>query len=478
MNEPSENPDVLAVDLDGTLLRSDMLHESLWSAFGRDWRMPLTAALALRNGKPELKRVLSEQAQIDVSTLPFDEDVIALLQERRQNGQKIVLVTATHQQLANQVAAHLGLFDEVHGSNGQTNLKGKAKAEFLIERYGVGGYEYFGDSAADLPVWAAAKQGIAVNASQKVRSQTAKLDVTVTQITTSNGLPYDYARALRPHQWLKNILVFLPMLAGHQLTWATFFASLMAFFAFSFVASSVYVLNDLLDLRADRSHPRKRHRPFAAGDLPIAHGGYMAIGLLLAGIALSIWIGGLFLLVMLTYYFATLAYSVGLKRRAIVDICVLAGLYTLRIVAGGAATGIPLSVWLLAFSIFFFFAMAAIKRQAELVDMAARGKLEASGRGYSVDDLQIISMMAVGAGYVSVMVMMLYVNSPSVVELYKNPTMLWGICCVLLYWISRIVIVTHRGHMHDDPVVFAAKDRISQFCLVIMMVFALAGAVI
>jgi 4-hydroxybenzoate polyprenyltransferase len=281
---------------------------------------------------------------------------------------------------------------------------------------------------------------------------------------------------MRPHQWVKNALVFLPVLASHQIAAATLLQSLLAFVAFSLVASSVYVLNDLLDLAADREHPRKRNRPFASGAIPIAHGTWMAAGLLGAGGLVSLTLGAEFVLVMLAYYVATLAYSLHLKRRALVDIALLAGLYTIRIVAGSAATGIELSMWLLAFSIFLFFSLAAVKRQAELIDNAESGKADVTGRGYLVSDLPIISSMAIASGYVAVLVMALYINSPAVRQLYSYVPVLWGICCVLLYWVSRMVMITHRGRMHDDPIVFAFRDRVSQVCLLTIVLFAALGA--
>lgn len=469
--------DVLVVDLDGTLLRSDMLYESFWSALGRDWRSPFRASAALKQGRAELKQYLSSVAKVDVTTLPYNKEVIDYVRARRADGVRTALVTASDQSLADQIGAHLQIFDEVHGSDGINNLKGAKKAAFLKETFPEQRLAYMGDSAADLAVWDAVDLGITVEASDAVRAQAAKLSTPIEDLSTPERSIKPYLKALRPHQWLKNVLVFMPMLTAHQITGATFLASLVAFIAFSLIASSVYVLNDLLDLRVDRAHPRKCKRPFAAGAIPIAHGTGMAAGLLGAGVILSLLLGGTFFLTMLVYYLATLAYSLNLKRRAVVDICVLAGLYTMRIVAGGAATGIELSVWLLAFSIFFFFSMAAVKRQAELVDMAERGKLSASGRGYSVKDVEIISMMALAAGYVSVLVMALYVNSPAVVELYSTPATLWGICFILLYWISRVAIITHRGHMNDDPVLFAAKDRNSRICAVMIFVLAVAGAV-
>ena len=287
-----------------------------------------------------------------------------------------------------------------------------------------------------------------------------------------------YFKSLRPHQWLKNLLVFLPMLAAHQLTADTFVQSFLAFIAFGLVASSAYVLNDLVDLAADRSHPRKRNRPLASGALPTTHGIWLTPLLFVAGLIFAALLGFDFVLVMLGYYVATTAYSLDLKRRLIIDIFTLAALYTMRIIAGAVATGISLSVWLLAFSIFFFFSLAAIKRQAELVHGVACGEISAKGRGYHADDLPILPMMATSSGYASVLVMALYLNSPAVGELYSEPRALWGVCLVIFFWISRMVMLTHRGRMHDDPLVFAMTDLISHISLSVVIVFALAATVL
>lgn len=463
------------MDLDGTLLRSDMLYESFWSAFGRDLRNLFPIALALSRGRASLKRYLVSASSVEVGTLPYDATVIDFIKTWRSSGGRTALVTASDQAFAEEIAHHLGIFDEVHGSDGQRNLKGEQKGYFLSERFGTKGFAYMGDATADLPVWKRASKAITVNASSSLRQEAERECDRVEHIETVKQSIMPYFKALRPHQWLKNSLVFLPMLAAQQLNAPTLLLSFLAFICFSLVASSVYVLNDLLDLAADRAHPRKKNRPFASGSIPIAHGTFMAAGLVSVGATIATTIGGPFLLVMVGYYLLSTAYSLHLKRRIVIDIFVLAGLYTARIVAGAVATGIPLSVWLLAFSVFFFLSLAAVKRQAELIDSAERGHLKASGRGYHVDDLPIITMVAIGAGYVSALVMTLYVNSPAVVELYAHPEALWGVCAVLLYWITRTVMVAHRGHMHDDPVVYAVKDRISQLCLLITLGFVLGG---
>lgn len=468
----------LVVDLDGTLLRSDILFETFWSAFGKSWLNAMRAGRALLNGKAALKRNLAESGSIDVEVLPYDPDVVAYVKKWRAEGGKTALVTASDERVATAIQDHLQIFDEVYGSDGVRNLKGPNKAAFLSEHYAEHGFAYMGDAQADIPVWSEAARAITVNVSPALQRKVDTLGPEVEHLETVSGSIRPYFKAIRPHQWLKNILVFLPMLTAHQYDAKTFFLSLMAFIAFSMVASSAYVFNDLLDLAADRVHPRKRNRPFASGAIPIAHGTWMGAGLFVTGFVVAALVSWNLLLVILAYYVITTAYSLDLKRRTVVDICTLAGLYTMRIAAGGVATGLTLSVWLLAFSIFFFLALAAVKRQAELVDMAKRGKLAASGRGYLVDDLPLISQVAISAGFVSVLVMALYVNSPKVIELYTYPAALWGVCLILLYWITRIVMMTHRGHMDDDPVVFAAKDRISQICFLVILVCAVSGALL
>ncbi len=287
-----------------------------------------------------------------------------------------------------------------------------------------------------------------------------------------------YLRVFRPHQWLKNGLIFLPLLAAHQFDQSTLLKALLAFVAFSLVASSVYVLNDLVDIEADRVHPRKRNRPFASGAIPISHGPFLWTAPLIFGGLIAAMVNPEFVFVLTAYYATTLAYSFYLKRRIIIDICILAGLYTFRIIAGGTATELPLSVWLLAFSVFIFLSLAAVKRQAELVDGMTRGDIKAHGRGYTTEDLPIVANMAISSAYVSVLVLALYLDSPVVQELYSQPYALWGICLILLYWLSRMVLIAHRGDMHDDPIVFAVKDRTSLLCFLFILIVATVGAVI
>jgi 4-hydroxybenzoate polyprenyltransferase/phosphoserine phosphatase len=468
-------PEILAVDLDGTLLRSNMLNETFWSAFARNWRMPLLAGARLLKGRAALKEMLAQRSTIDVAVLPYDEDVLSFIREWRERGGRAVLVTATNQTLAEAIAAHLGLFDEAIGSDALRNLKGAHKAKVLVERFGNGNFAYIGDAPADIPVWRDSGHAVVAGGSRALHAKAQTAQPSVAFLPRQNGELRALVQALRPHQWLKNLLVFLAALCGHHLDADTTLHAVAAFAAFSLVASSVYLINDLLDLSADRLHPRKRDRPFASGRAKLEHGAAAAMLLLIGGGALSVALGAEFLVVMLIYYAATTAYSLVLKRRTIIDICMLAALYTIRVFAGGAATHITISVWLLAFSLFFFFSLAAVKRQAELVDAAAAGKLTLHGRGYHADDVSLVAQMATASGYVSVLIMTLYINSDAITPLYNHPAALWGICPVLLFWISRMIFLAHRGQMHDDPVVFAARDQVSLVCGALILGFGLAG---
>ncbi len=466
----------LVVDLDGTLVRSNLLLESFWSSFAKSWRTPFEALQALREGRAKLKHKMNDLAEIDADALPYNPAVLDYITTWRSGGGRTALVTAANRHVAERIAGHLGIFDEVHGSDETTNLKGKAKALFLSKHFGDNAFDYIGDADADIPVWQKSHRAIIVDESQRLRNRLARIHSDIVSLKSDPSDARDYLRACRPHQWLKNLLIFLPLLASHNITASGLLAAALAFVSFSLVASGVYVLNDLLDLGSDRAHPRKRNRPFASGAVPIEHGTLMAPLLALAGFLLGLPLGAEFVTALSVYYMATLAYSLHLKRKPVIDICTLAGLYTIRIVAGGLATGTPLSIWLLAFSVFLFFSLAAVKRQAELVDMAASAGAAKTGRDYQVSDLGLITSMATAAGYMSIIVLGLYITSPDVLVLYSNPQLLWGVCAILFYWINRIVMLTHRGQMHDDPVIFAVTDRTSLSCFGLALLVAFCGS--
>lgn len=476
MERPQTSADAgtpLCIDLDGTLLRSDALYESLLALLSHNPFYIFLLPFWLLGGKAALKDAIAARVDIDPATLPYDDRVLELLQTTTARPR--VLCTATNTRYADAIAAHLGVFEQVIASDATRNLSGHRKGAALVAEFGERGFDYAGNEHIDLDVWAHARHALVINGSYALAAQAARVT------TVSTHLPAQreksalrlWIKQLRIHQWLKNLLVFLPLLASHRFMEVdAVVASVLGFLAFGLCASGVYVLNDLLDLPSDRAHARKRLRPFAAGKLPLLHGLFVAPLLTLAGFALAWLASPLFALVLLAYYVMTLAYSLRLKRVVMVDVVMLAGLYTVRIIGGAAAIHTALSFWLLAFSMFIFLSLAMLKRYTELADLLASGATKASGRGYGVDDLPMIQSMGAASGYLAVLVFALYINSPESLVLYGRPQVLWMICPLLLYWISRAWIVAHRGGMHDDPVVFAVTDRVSQ------MVIALCGALV
>lgn len=472
----SNQPIPLCVDLDGTLIRSDMLFESALSLLRRNPLYLFSFVLWLARGRAHLKREIARRAEVDPATLPYDQRVVDWLREEAGTRPR-VLCTASDASLAKSIAEHLGLFDEVMASDGETNLAGRHKGESLRQRYGDKGFDYAGNEHRDLHIWKHARKAIVVNAKNGLaRAAGEHCEVERVFEPDGGGLKV-WLKALRLHQWLKNLLVFLPLFAAHRvLEPAALIHGIVAFFAFSLCASGVYVLNDLFDLDADRRHPRKRLRPFAAGTLPLASGLAAAPLLTLAGLALALAVSLPFAGVLLSYYVLTLAYSLRLKRIVMLDVVVLAALYTVRIIGGAVAIGGGLSFWLLAFSMFLFLSLAMLKRYTELQSMLAAGKAQASGRGYAVEDVALIQSLGGASGYMSVLVLALYINSTASEALYRHQEVLWLLCPLLLYWISRVWLIAHRGGMHDDPVVFALVDRVSRVVLALCAI-VVAGAI-
>ena len=460
MSEAKSIP--LCVDLDGTLIHSDLLFESFLLLIKQNPLFLFLVPLWLLGGKAKLKAEIACRVQINGAALPYSTPFVDWLKSQKKQGRQIWLCTASDQRMAQAVAQHVGFFDGVLASDGHTNLSGSNKAQQLVQRFGERGFDYCGNHRVDLKVWQHARSAIVVNAKPGLEAS-ARACTPVCEVfqPPKSGIRVAL-KALRVHQWAKNALIFVPLAAAHRLQdTTTLLAGLVAFAAFSLCASSVYLLNDMLDLESDRQHPRKCKRPFAAGTLSLLFGLVAAPALLLISLALALTLPLKFLGVLGAYYLVTLAYSFGLKRLVMIDVLTLAGLYTVRIVAGAAATEIPLSFWLLLFAIFIFLSLAIVKRYAELHAMRKQGQLKASGRGYQVEDLALLQSLGASSGYISILVLALYVNSPDIAVLYSHPQTVWMLCPIMLYWVSRVWMQTHRGHMHDDPLVFALKDRIS-----------------
>lgn len=457
-------PAVLCVDLDGTLVRSDTLVEALLLLIKQQPHCLLLLPVWLLRGKAHFKAAVAARVRLDVETLPYNEDLVAWLRAEHRRGRRIVLASGANRKIVDAVAAHLGFFDAVMASDETINRTGAAKAAALKTQFGD--FDYIGNDHVDLPVWKAAKAAILRARSAKLERQLSA-EISFERIFRAEGDDASrlklWLRALRLHQWVKNTLMFVPLVLAHQFLDLDKLATLfIGFMAFNICASSVYVLNDMLDLSADRRHPRKRARPFAAGDLPLGQGVAVLPVLFVTGFALALYASMAFAAVLAGYYALTLAYSFVLKRRALLDVFTLASLYTLRIIAGAVAAAVEISPWLLAFSIFLFLSLGVVKRVAEIESGRQRGIMEVAGRGYRVDDLRILEMLGVAAGYASVVVLALYVSAPESQLLYPHHQLLWLFAPLLLYWISRVWLVTHRGEMHDDPIVFALKDAPSR----------------
>lgn len=459
----------LVVDLDGTLVRTDLLLESL----GRLLRQEPVALLALPGwllkGRANLKREIARRVELDPALLPYRTSLLDYLRSEHDKGRTLVLATGSDERLANQVADHLKLFDRVLASDGHTNLTGEGKRSRLVEQFGARGFDYLGNERRDLAVWSSARQAIVVNSDPRLLRAVRKVASFESAFVDDRAGLREYLRALRPEHWLKNLLVFLPVFAAHLFVPGALASAGVAFVAFCCCASSGYLLNDLLDLQADRQHPQKRLRPFAAGRLPLTYALVMAPALLALGCVLAGLLSWLSLGILLLYFTLTLAYSLALKSVALLDILVLASLYTLRIIAGSAAIAVWPSVWLLGFSMFLFTSLAFVKRYAELVVMRSIQGEQATARGYELGDAELLASKGTASGYAAVLVLALYIASGAVKARYSRHELIWLVCPLLLYWLGYLWLIAHRGKMYHDPLVFALRNHTSRILILLML---------
>lgn len=469
--------------MDGTLVRGDTLYELLFAALRHNPLILLHLPFWLLKGKAALKAGLARAVDPGGLALCFHEPVVAWLRAERAGGRRVVLATAADERVADAVAQQTGLFDEVIATHAGRNLRGAAKADELTARFGAGGFDYAGNDDADLPVWRAAREAIVVAPARAgIIPQARAAGRVAREIVVPGISARAVLMALRPHQWAKNALVFLPLLAAHRLgDGAALLASLLAFAAMSLVASAGYVANDLLDLQADRAHPRKRRRPFASGALPVTAGPPLAALLLACGGILAALVSPALVLWLGVYLVLTFTYSLWLKQRVLVDVFLLSALYTHRVLAGAIATGIAPSFWLLSFSIFFFLSLAMLKRYAELADRNGKVAPDGSGaivRGYRAVDLGPLLALGTASAFAAVFVLALYIQSDNLRILYRTPELFWLCCPLALYWLSRMWIGAGRGAIDDDPLVFALRDRVSLLTLALMALLALLSATV
>lgn len=469
---------IIVVDLDGTVVNSDMLVENLFLFLRQHPLRIFELFIWLLRGKAYFKRRLADTVLPDAGDLPYNKPLLAWLEKSKSEGAVLILATASDKRIADAVADHLGIFDEVFGTEAE-NLSSERKRRALVERFGEARYEYVGNSSDDLAVWRSAAAIHVANPEKGVLAAAGKLGKVGMVFDERPGYLRTLLKALRLHQWAKNMLIFVPLLASHRLLeWPLIWSGFVAFLAFGTCASSVYLLNDLLDLPDDRQHPTKCDRPLAAGALPILHALFLIPLLLASAFALALWqLPPLFSGVLAAYYVLTLVYSLWLKRIVMLDVVTLAILYTTRVIAGAAAMSLVATFWILAFCMFIFLSLAFVKRYTELHDARRKGKKEKSaGRGYYPADFELLASLGGASGYLSVLVLALYINEASTGTLYHSPSWMWAACPLLLYWLSRVWLLAHRGQMHDDPIVFALRDRVSRWVgLGFVSVFILAS---
>ena len=459
----NQNSDIpLCVDLDGTLVNTDTLVESAVLLVKVNPLYLLAMVFWLFSGKANLKEQIASRTKLAVEILPYNQPLLDWLRGQRESGRKLVLVTAANFRIAQAIEEQLQLFSDVVASTATCNLGADRKRDELVQRFGKGGYDYVGNSRDDLQVWSGCRRAVLVNASTAISTETARL----VEIEATFPRLHNPLRALmsgmRPHQWSKNLLIFVSILVAHTYTdTALLTSTIIAFLSFCLCSSSVYLINDLLDLEVDRKHSEKHNRPFASGRAPVILGIFATPVLLVASGVLA-WIAGTLFLGVLGLYFAlTLAYSLYLKRLVLLDVLILAILYTLRIIAGASVADAMPSVWLVSFSMFIFTSLAMAKRYAELKSLEGESGAWASGRGYHVSDISLIAQLGTASGYISVLVFALYIDSRDVLTMYHNQQLMWLLCPLLMYWVGRIWLVATRGELHQDPVIFATRDRTS-----------------
>ena len=453
----------LAIDLDGTLVATDLLWEGVFRLLrANPLHLFLLPIWLISGGPARLKHEVALRANWDVASLPYRQDVLQMIRDARRNGAEVILATGTPMPVAEKIAEHLGLFDQIVATGDDGNMTSHNKKQALIGLFGEAGFDYVGNSRADLPVLDAARQGVVVQPDSAARRWAVR---TNSRRLIDEPITWrDLRKMVRLHQWLKNVLVAVPLVLAHDYgEWWMIGPVILAFFCFSLAASAIYIVNDFFDMALDRAHPTKRNRPFASGRLSVPFGMISATLLLIAAFGLSLLLPSAFTGLLLVYLMTTTAYSFSLKRMLLIDVFTLATLYTMRILGGAAALAdIDVSFWLLAFSVFFFLSLALVKRFVEINDKGLEIGHKIEGRGYRGEDKTILAMSGVSASFGAAMVLALYIQSENVVSQYSAPELLWPLAPAVLFICMRIWILAHRGEMHDDPILFIMSDWRSQ----------------
>lgn len=469
----------LCLDLDGTLIATDSLAESLIVMIKTKPLYFFILPFWILRGKYFFKSKIEQHSKLSPEKLPYIAQVLEFAKAEKAKGRMIVLATATMQGIADKIAEYLGIFDLVLGSKGGINLRSTYKRDKLVELFGEKGFDYAGDSKADIKVWKSADKAIVVHPNNSVLKAAQAIGNVDKIFKEHFSIIKTYIKQIRVYQWIKNILLFLPFILAHKLFDSDIITNVgIGFISFSFLASFVYVLNDLMDLEADRIHPRKKFRPLASGKITLFRAFQLLPLLLCLSFGLSLmFLPFTFTLILIGYALTNIVYSIYAKKLMILDIIILSSFYTLRIIAGAIAADVVVSPWLIEFSIFFFFSLAAVKRFSELLNLREQNQTSAKRRGYLVTDLDLVQNFGVISGYISVLIIAFYVHSDAVILLYKRPEVLWAISPCLLYWISRIWLLAHRGQLNEDPIVFTGKDRISYLIAIVIVIVAIIASV-
>lgn len=468
----------LCVDLDGTLIKTDSLHELFLLLLKNKPLYCFIAIFWLLKSKANFKAKISEHVQLSPESLPYNKDVIDYIKSQASQ-RKIILVTGANTHVAKSIANYLELFDEVLASDSNINLTGNNKRQNLVNRFGENGFEYIGNDKADFSVWSSASQVSVVSKNNSFLKQVRKKFNVEKEFQLDTPSIKNYFKAIRLHQWVKNLLVFVPFFLDHRFNdLNAIFLLTLSFLSLSLLASFTYIINDLLDLESDRLNDYKRHRPFASCLISIKQAIVLMLILLIFIIITLSFLPLTVIFVLMIYLITTLSYSFYLKSVAILDVTILAGLFSLRIICGVVVIDSEWSFWLLAFSMFFFLSLAFAKRFSEVDNLRREGRNSTVGRGYYVEDLPMLKSSGITAGYISILVIALYINSEKVREMYSHPEILWLICPLLLYWIGRIWMITGRGKMHEDPIVFAIRDKVSMITVFLCFIIVLCGSLL
>ena len=463
----------LVLDIDGTFLRTDMLLECFWAGLGRDPWATLLTSVTFIGDRARLKAELARIAGLRTDLLPVNGGVLAEVEAARAAGREVVLASASDISLVSRLAADHGLSERVFASDGRHNLKGASKAAALVAAIGEGGFDYAGNETADREIWACAARALVVNDPASAGWLEAQ-GKPVARI--SGGWRFaGVLKAFRPHQWVKNLLLFVPLLAGHAFAPLPWLVTLFGMVAFSLAASSIYVVNDLLDLEADRLHATKCRRPFASGAVPIGVGMAAGLGAGAAALVIAALIGWGFLGVVALYMALSLAYSLRLKRLRWIDIATLAALYTLRVIAGALASGVDLSGYLLVFIYPVFIALGSVKRITELTLATSDARLP--GRGYGRPDRSDLLNVAVLGMIGALLAFFGYSFSDQAVRLYPERWLLWVALAAIAWWLWRMIRMGWAGRQDHDPIVFALRDKrgIGILLIALAIMFQAAG---